>query len=165
MNRFVALDVEISSRRPLRTCAIAAVRIESSRETGSIKSLVRVDGPVRFTRIHGLTEVDLADAPPWPDVWKAIVELMGDVRIVVAFRASFDRAAILTMCALHQLRVPHVRFVCAADMFRARHHRRLNLQDSLDFLSLPFPGQPHDPLADARAAALIALACGPPSWS
>jgi hypothetical protein len=50
-------------------------------------------------------------------------------------------------------------------MFRARHHRRLNLQDSLDFLSLPFPGQPHDPLADARAAALIALACGPPSWS
>ena len=160
MERFVALDVEVSSRRPLRTCAIAAVRIEAGRETGMHESLVKVgDGPVKFTRIHNLTAIDLADAPPWPDVWRDVVELIGDIRVVVAFHARFDRGAILTMCALHRVRVPRLRFVCAADMLTARYHRTLSLQGSLLFLGLTFPGRPHDPLADARAAAMVALAC------
>jgi DNA polymerase III epsilon subunit-like protein len=84
---------------------------------------------------------------------------MGEIRLVVAFNAPFDRAAILTMCAQSALRLPRMSFVCAARMVESRLGQRLDLRGSLEALGLPFPGRPHDPLADARAAAAIVLAC------
>jgi DNA polymerase-3 subunit epsilon len=159
MDRFVAIDVEIASRSPMRVCAVGATRVEFGHETSAFQSLVHVDGPVGFTRIHGLTSADLVDAPPWPVVWTALLDLLADIRVLVAFRASFDRGAILAMSARHGLRLPRLHFACAAEMIEARCGRRLNLQAALDVLGLPFPGRPHDPLADARAAAAIALAC------
>jgi len=167
MDRFVAVDVEIASRSPLCVCAIGAVRIELGHEIKSYHSLVHVNGPVRFARVHGITAADLADAPPWPTVWAALLDLLGDIHLLVAFRASFDRGAILAMCANHGIRPPPLRFDCAAAMIEAHYGRRLDLRAALDALGLPFPGRPHDPLADARAAAAIALACAhnaAPSW-
>ena len=159
MDRFVAIDVEISSRSPPRICAIGAARFERGVETRAFCSLVQVDGPIRFSRIHGLTWADLVGAPGWPTAWKGVLDVLDDIRTVVAFRASFDRGAILAMCARHGLRLPRLHFVCAAAMMETRYGCRLNLSESLLVLGVPFPGRPHEPLADARAAAMIALAC------
>ena len=159
MERFVAIDVEIASKSPLTICAIGAARFELGRETESYRSLVHVDGPVRFGRIHGLTRADLLGAPPWPLVWKGILSVLDDVSTLVAFRASFDRGAILAMSAHHRIRLPRLRFVCAAAMMEERYGSKLDLGACLNVLGLPFPGRPHEPLADARAAALVALAC------
>ena len=159
MERFVALDVEIASRSPLRVCAIGAARFDSGREAGSYESRVHVDGPIHFSSIHGLRAVDLANAPAWPAVWSGLLEMLGDVRLLVAFRASFDRAALLTMCARHGIRLPRFRFACAAAMIEARVGHKLDLCSALESLGLPFPGRPHDPLSDARAAGAIAIAC------
>ncbi len=46
-------------------------------------------------------------------------------------------------------------------MFKRQYGRDMTLRASLDHLGLTFPGQPHHALADARAAATIALACSP----
>ena len=162
MDRFVAVDVEIASRSPMCICAIGAARFELGRETNSYRSLVHVEGPVRFTDIHGLTAGDLAGAPVWPVVWSALLDLLGDLRLLVAFHATFDRAAILAMCARHGLRPPRLRFACAAEMIEARCGHGLDLRSALEVLGLPFPGCPHDPLSDARAAGAIAIACAPP---
>ena len=159
MDRFVALDVEIASRSPLRICAIGVARMEGGRETETYRSLIRVEGSVNFSRIHGLTAADLKGAPSWPAAWREVLNVLGDIRTVVAFKASFDRGAILSMAARHGLRLPRLQFLCAAAMMETRYGRRFDLSASLDYLGLPFPGHPHDPLADARAAALIALAC------
>jgi DNA polymerase III epsilon subunit-like protein len=161
MESFVALDVEISSRTPLRVCAIGAVRVEHAIETGAFSSLVRAAGPVHYTDIHHIRALDLRAAPPWPAVWADVLDLLSGIRTVVAFRASFDRGALLTMCGRHGLRLPRLQFACAAAMIDARWPGHLNLQESLAALGLPFPGIPHDPLADARGAAAIALACAP----
>lgn len=157
----MAVDVEIASRSPMRVCALGAVRIEHRRETQSYRSLVHAKGPVRYTHVHGLRAVDLVRAPMWAAVWRDLLDVIGDIRLLVAFRASFDRAAILAMCAHHGIRLPRVRFVCAAAMIEKQYGRKLDLRASLDILGLPFPGSPHEPLADARAAAAIALACTP----
>jgi DNA polymerase III epsilon subunit-like protein len=146
----------------MRICAIGAARFELGCETRSYRSLVQTRGPIRFTRIHGLTSSDLAGAPPWPAVWNDLLDVLADIDTVVAFRASFDRGAILVMCANYGIRLPRLRFVCAAALMQARSRSRLGLSASLEVLGLPFPGRPHEPLADARAAALIALACAPP---
>jgi DNA polymerase III epsilon subunit-like protein len=160
MERFVAIDVEIASKSPLSICAIGAARFEFGRETGAYRSLVHVDGPVRFSQIHGLTRADLLGAPPWPVAWKGILSVLDDISTLVAFRASFDRGAILAMSAHHKIRLPRLRFVCAAAMMEERYGSRLDLSAYLGVLGVPFPGRPHEPLSDARAAALIAMACG-----
>jgi DNA polymerase-3 subunit epsilon len=161
VERFVAIDVEVASRAPGSICAIGAARFESRRETGCYRSLVRARGPIRFGRIHGLSAEDLAQAPEWPAVWHEFLRFLDDIRLLVAFRAPFDRGAILAACARHNLRLPPLRFVCAAALAEARFTRQLDLRAALDVLGLPFPGRHHDPLADARAAAAVALACTP----
>lgn len=143
----------------MSVCAVGAARFESGQETGAFKSLVCVNGPVRFGRIHGIEAADLAGAPAWPAVWHALLELVGDVREFAAYRAAFDRGAILAMCASHSVRVPPLHFTCAAQIVESRFARKLDLQEALRLLGLPFPGRPHDPLADARAAAAVAIAC------
>jgi DNA polymerase-3 subunit epsilon len=155
----VAIDVETASRSPMSVCAIGAARFECGRETGAFKSLVRVKGPVRFGRIHGLDATDLAGAPAWPQAWYALLQMVGDIRQFVAYRAEFDRGAILAMCASHSVRVPPLHFVCAAQLVEGRFGRTLDLREALQALGLPFPGRHHDPLADARAAAAVAIAC------
>ncbi len=162
-DRFVALDVEIASRSPIRVCAIGAVRFESGREVKAYSSLVHVDGVIRYGHIHGLTRADLWNAPCWPQVWFDLTGLIDDTKAIVAYRASFDRAALLTMAARHGMRLPRLRFICAAELAAAASgaesdNPRVSLRESIESLGLSFPGQPHDPLADARAAAMLALA-------
>jgi DNA polymerase-3 subunit epsilon len=156
--RFVALDVEIARRVPMAVCAIAAARFESGRETDSFRSFVRYTGRVRYGHIHGITGADLRNARPWPAVWHDVLKLVGDVTVVVAYRAAFDRAAIMTMCAGHTIRMPRIRFVCAAEMCQERIGRPASLVAALQTIGVPFPGRPHEPLADARAAAALVLA-------
>lgn len=163
LDRFIALDVEISARTPIQICAIGAARFESGKETGAFQSLVRVEGPVRFTRIHGLRATDLVGAPDWPTAWKGVLDLRGDIETLVAYRARFDRGAILAMSARCGVRLPRLRFVCAAELLERRFGRQPDLSAALEILGRPFPGRPHDPLADARAAGLIALACLQPT--
>jgi DNA polymerase-3 subunit epsilon len=158
LDRFVALDVEIASRSPLTVCAIGVARFESGCEAAHFHSLVRFTGPVRYTDIHGLTKAALRDAPVWPVVWKRVLDVLGDCRLVVAYRARFDRAAVMTMCARRALRLPAVRFVCAAKVYEEHAGRSVDLASALRALRIPFPGRPHDPLADARAAASIMIA-------
>ncbi len=160
--RFVAIDVETASRSPMSVCAVGAARFESGQETGAFKSLVHVRGPVRFGRIHGLDAADLAGAPAWPAVWHALLQFVGDFREFVAYRAAFDRGAILAMCANHNVRVPPLHFTCAAQIVESRFARKLDLREALQLLGVPFPGRHHDPLADARAAAAVAIACSQP---
>ena len=162
MNRFVAFDVEIASRSPIRVCAVGAVRIQHAAETATFHSLVAVPGRVHYSDIHGLTATDLHGAPEWPDVWARLLELLHGVDTLVSFRATFDRSALLTMCGRYNQRLPRLRFLCAAELAYTRLGRRLTLAESIHALGLPFPGRPHDPLADARAAAAIVLACSRP---
>jgi DNA polymerase III epsilon subunit-like protein len=83
--------------------------------------------------------------------------MLDSIETVVAYRAAFDRAAVMTMCARHGVRMPRVRFVCAAAMYQDRFGRSVPLSAALRHLGLLFPGRSHDPLADARAAAALAL--------
>jgi DNA polymerase III subunit epsilon len=155
---FTAFDVEVSSRSPSTICAVGAVLFNDDQEVSSFSSLVAVKGRVHYTHIHGLTSEMLNGAPSWPDVWLGLRPLLTSAPTVVAFRASFDRAALLTMSGLHGIRLPQLNFTCVAEQAERILARRCPLSEHLQRLGIPFPGQPHVPLADARAAALLFLA-------
>jgi DNA polymerase III subunit epsilon len=156
--RFTAFDVEVSSRSPLTVCAVAAVLYDGEKEVSAFSSLVAVKGRVHYTHIHGLTDDALRGAPNWPDVWLRLQPLLTSSPTVVAFRASFDRAALLTMCGLHGVRLPPLLFTCVADEAKRTFGYQGTLSEHLQRLGTPYPGQPHDALADARAAALLLFA-------
>jgi DNA polymerase-3 subunit epsilon len=158
---FIAFDVELASRRPIQVCAIGAAHFQARKEVRCYQSLVRINGRVGFSGIHGLTSRDLLDAPLWPSVWKEFLQFVGQTRLFVAFPAHFDRGALLTMCASYGLRPPPLRFVCAAAMAEARLGRKLDLASVLHELGLTFPGRHHNALSDARAAAAVVIACAP----
>jgi DNA polymerase III epsilon subunit-like protein len=84
---------------------------------------------------------------------------VGDVPDLVAYRAMFDRGAILAMSARHGIRLPHLHFTCAAELVETRLGKKIELSEALQALGLSFQGRHHDPLTDARAAAAVALAC------
>ena len=159
MLSFVALDVEIASRKPLFICSLGASIISDGREMGAYESEVLVKGRVRFSEIHGLRSGTLAHAPSWPQVWDQFCELIRRQHFFVAYNAAFDQSAILTMCSMHSIRPPPMTFVCARKIAAGLLKRPpRNLADAIAQLGLPFPGQPHTALADARAAASIMLA-------
>ena len=137
--------------------------MEDGHEVDMFHSLVACPGRVRFSKIHGLTADDLVGAPTWPRVWRALLgfaeDASGEIPLLVAYRAAFDRGAVLSMYGFHGLRAPRLRFCCAADMVRRRFGHPMSLRAALCRLGVPFPGRPHDPRADARAAASVALAC------
>jgi DNA polymerase-3 subunit epsilon len=160
LQRFVAIDVEVASRHPLRVCSVGAVRVEDGEETAHVEALVRVNGPIAYSRIHGLTAAELRRAPQWPAVWPTIVHLADGVAQFAAFRADFDRGAILTMCSRHGLRPPPLPFVCVAALAAKRLGRSQTLAEYLTSLGIDYPGKPHDALSDARAAAALLLAIG-----
>jgi DNA polymerase III epsilon subunit-like protein len=89
-----------------------------------------------------------------------VLGILGGIDTAVAFKAGFDRGAILAMSARHGVRLPRLEFVCAAEIMKTRYGCHLDLRGSLELLGIPFPGRPHDALSDARAAAAIAIACG-----
>jgi DNA polymerase-3 subunit epsilon len=159
LERFVAIDVETASRSPTSVCAVGAARFEAGCERGAFKSLVNVTGPVHFGRIHGLEPTELARAPTWPAVWRALMGFVGEDREFVAYRAEFDRGAILAMCARNGIRLPAMHFTCAAMLFEERFRLKLDLKEALLHVGLSFPGRHHEPLADARAAGAHAIAC------
>jgi DNA polymerase III epsilon subunit-like protein len=95
-------------------------------------------------------------------VWQRLIVWSAGIREFVAYRAEFDRGAILAMCAKHNVKLPPLRFTCAAKVIHAWYPGQRSLREALEMLELPYPGRPHDPLADARAAAAIVLACSEP---
>lgn len=156
---FLALDVEISSRSPLQICAIGAIRVELGQEIATFESLVHTEGRVRYTHVHGIARTDLLRAPRWPVVWRGVSALLSGVTDVVAFNAAFDRSAILATSAMHGVRLPPIRFICAAALAARRYGWHLSLSETLTRLGLTYPGRAHKALDDARAAALLALTC------
>jgi len=93
---FVVLDTETTGLDPARDRIIdlGAVRLdEKLRELDRFTSLVRAEVPVplAITRMTGIRDDELRDAPPFARVYAALTAFAGD-SLLVAHNAGFDRA-------------------------------------------------------------------------
>jgi DNA polymerase-3 subunit epsilon len=172
---FVALDFETADYGPDSACAVALVRVNAGRIVSREARLVRPPRrEFRFTYVHGLRWEDVADQPPFGDVWPSLKPLLDGAAFLAAHNARFDRGVLRACCTAAGLSVPSQPFECT--MLLARHAWRLRpttLPDVCRFLGLPL--NHHDPASDAEACARIVLAvrgagfrrggggsCGPP---
>lgn len=91
MSRFIAFDVETPNRMNNRMSAIGITVIEGGEIKEEFYSLVNPETHFDYfnTRLTGISEESVIDAPNFPELWMQIEPLM-DSGILVAHNAVFD---------------------------------------------------------------------------
>ncbi len=156
---FAVVDVETTGLNP-RTDRILEIGIVtadgSGRPTGEWSSLVNPGRPVAATVVHGLTDADVADAPPIAEVLPRVTALLA-WKVVVAHNAAFD-VGFLNAAYRHagvDFAIPREATACTMELSKiylppGRH----SLAASARRAGVPVPAR-HRALADARVAALL----------
>lgn len=91
MSRFIAFDVETPNRMNNRMSAIGITVIEDGEIKDEFYSLVNPETHFDYfnTRLTGISEESVIDAPNFPELWMQIEPLM-DSGILAAHNAVFD---------------------------------------------------------------------------
>ena len=99
----VVVDTETTGLDPAkaRVVEIGAVRIACGRRDAAppFRRLIRpgVPIPAAATRVHGIDDAALADAPPFAEVWPDFVGYLGDA-LVIGHSVGFDLAVLKREC-------------------------------------------------------------------
>lgn len=99
---FLALDVETTGLDhtlqdgqpgPDRVVEIAAVLFENGRPTETFLSRVNPERPIppEVSKLHGVWDADVADAPLFPAAWERVCELATKAPMTLAYNQPFDR--------------------------------------------------------------------------
>lgn len=160
MEDFAAIDFETANAQRSSVCSVGVVIVRGGEVVDEIYRLIR-PVPEWYHQInisvHGLTEADTADAPPFPEVWAEIAPKVEGLTLV-AHNAAFDSSCLRAVMRYYRMPDPGYTFLCT---YRAA--RRL-LCDELPNFRLPTVAaycgydleSHHHALADAAACAAIA---------
>ncbi len=161
MEDFAAIDFETANHSPSSVCSVGVVVVRAGQTVEKFYSLIRPN-PCYFsywnTMVHGLTAVDVEDAPPFPDVWKQVVPLIGELPLV-AHNSPFDEGCLKAVFGRYGMDYPAYRFLCTCRASRRRlggvlpNHR---LPTVAAYCGYDLAAH-HHALADAEACAAIAL--------
>src|SRR5438876_6077612 len=100
----IAIDTETSGLDPAKAWVVevAAVRICAGRldEGGLLRRLVRPGEPIppEASRIHGIDDAAIADAPPFKAVWPDVLDFITG-SVLIAHTVGFDLAVLQRECA------------------------------------------------------------------
>ena len=121
MYRYVAFDVETPNRYNNRMSAIGISVIEEGSIRDSFFSYVDPETHFDYfnTRLTGIDENTVRNAPAFPELWKQIEPIMGD-GILVAHNAVFD-LGVLKKCLQDYgiIWKPTAKYCCTARIGRA----------------------------------------------
>lgn len=158
---FTAIDFETANHSAASACSVGLAKVRGGKVVDRAGWLIRPpEGHDRFnewnTRIHGIREADVADAPRWVDqLPELLAYLEGDA--LTAHNAGFDMGVIAAACRASDVAIPEFDYLCSLQVARKTY--------TLDSYRLPvaasaagFDDFPHhDALADAEACAWIII--------
>lgn len=156
--RFVAFDVETPNRWNERMSAIGISVVEGGTVTEEFYSLV--DPEQSFdafnTRLTGISEDSVREAPNFPELWPRIRPLM-ESGLLVAHNAVFDLGVLKKCLRAYGIEWrPYTRYLCTVQMGRrvltGRSHK---LDELCAYYGIPL--EHHNALSDSRACARILL--------
>ena len=133
-----------------------------------LNSLIKPHRPIPAdaTAIHGISDLNVRDAPAWADVYPRFVELLANYQHVIVYNADFDQRLIRQTCSACALTVPRVSWHCAMKKYATfagvgssysggyRWHQLGQAVTQLGVNLLP----DHSALADARACRAVVQA-------
>lgn len=159
---FVALDFETANGSHASACAVGAVRVRDGQIVDEYFTLARpADGLDDFEpgniRVHGITPEAVKSSPAWTEVYGPLRAFIGD-DVVVGHNAAFDMSVLMNTCGAHDIDLPVLSTLCTLQLARASiKGPSYSLPWVVEHLDLPAFDH-HDPLADARASAMVLIA-------
>jgi len=158
MPRFIAFDVETPNHLSNRMSAIGITVIEDGTIKDELYSLVNPETYFEYfnTRLTGISEETVKDAPTFPELWPEIEPLMSG-GLLVAHNAVFDMS-VLKKCLQHYEIdwKPYVRYICTVQMGRRILPGISHKLDVLcDYYGIELDH--HQAASDSRACAKIQL--------
>ena len=158
MARFVVFDVETPNRYNNRMSAIGITVIDNRKITEGYYTLVNPETGFDYfnTRLTGIDEDMVYDAPTFPEVWKQIEPLMSS-GLLTAHNAVFDMNVLKKCLRDYEIEwKPFVLYICTVQIGRrllpGMSHR---LNDLCDYYGITLDH--HHAASDSRACAEILL--------
>jgi DNA polymerase III epsilon subunit family exonuclease len=154
---YIAFDLETTDRdvSQCEIVEIGAVRVRQGKPVAEYHTLVRPGRPVSAgaRRVHGYTDDDLRDAPPFAEVWPVFREFVGRDVLVAHNGIAFDVPVLERMARGRGGADGLVYFdslPLSRDLLQASHR----LEDLARQFRVP-AGRSHHALDDARTLALV----------
>ncbi len=154
-SRIVALDVETPNGKVPAICQIGLVVAEAGEIVKTESILVNpetwFDG--YNIQVHGITPMDVENAPTFSEVWPRIAAYFSD-SVVIAHNAAFDLGVLSGTLERCGIPVPEFTYACTVQMARRRFSRETYGSYRLDTLCAAFDiplEHHHDALCDALA--------------
>ncbi len=159
MKDFVAIDFETANHLRSSVCSVGVVIVRDGEIVDKFYSLI-YPRPNFFTywttQVHGLTMLDVKDAPSFPDVWKQIAHKIEGLPLV-AHNSPFDEGCLKAVFEEYKMEYPGYEFYCtcraARKAFPNAENHQLHTISALCGYNLK---NHHHALADAEACAEIA---------
>lgn len=158
---FVAIDFETANSSYASPCAVGLVRVREGEIQESLSMLFRPpSGFGHFDRgniaVHGITEDDVADAPPWIDALPELL-LFTDGLPLIAHNASFDMGVLKEASKVVDFDLPNLSYACSLKMARKTYSLESYRLNAVAYAIGHEEFQHHDALADADACARIVM--------
>jgi DNA polymerase-3 subunit epsilon len=160
MKDFAAIDFETANFERSSVCSVGVVIYRNGVKVDEFYSLIK---PVpeyymqACINVHGMTAVDTAEAPLFPEVWKQIAPKIEGLPLV-AHNKAFDETCLKAVFRVYQMDYPDYPFYCTLQqsrkVWKGGHH---NLDIIAERCGFNLKNH-HHALADAEACAAIALA-------
>lgn len=158
MPRFIAFDVETPNHLSDRMSAIGITVIEDGTIKDEFYSLINPETYFDYfnTRLTGISEETVWDAPTFPELWPEIEPLMSG-GLLVAHNAVFDMGVLKKCLQYYEIDwKPYVRYICTVQMGRRILPGMSHKLDVLcDYYDIELDH--HQAASDSRACAKILL--------
>lgn len=158
---FTAIDFETANSSNASACAVGLARVRDGHIVETAGWLIRPPFPHdRFfeinTRIHGIREQDVVDAPTWAEQLPDLIAFIGE-DVAVAHNAGFDMGVIRRACEATGTACPDLRYACTVQISRRTYdipsHRLPAAAAAAGYAGFVH----HEAVADAVACAHIAI--------
>lgn len=155
---FVTIDVETANPMTGSICQIGLAKYVKGKLVDTYETFVQVKGDFsqRNIDIHGITAVDVLNAPTIHDIFVKIIQFVGE-NVVVSY-TNFDERSLYQCLVNADLPIPRWQWVDASLMVRQTCSKfadnGFNLKNVCDVWGYKF--QHHNALEDAKACGFIA---------
>lgn len=159
----VSLDFETANPSRVSICAAGLAVFVDGQLTESPYWLVKPPKGYgwfheKFIDCHGLTHLDMVEAPEFPDIAQELLACLGHADLVVAHKADFDMDCLCQILEHFGLACPNFEYVCTLQLARRVWPQLPN--HKLDTLAahIGHPFKHHHAQADAEVAGRLLLA-------
>ncbi|WP_138417657.1 3'-5' exonuclease [Aquibacillus sediminis] len=148
----VSIDFETANRYRFSPCAVGIV---VANETGIIDEFYSLINPLmdfdsQNIYVHGITEVDVADAPTFDELWPILNRYL-DKNVIVAHNASFDMSVLRAALDRYLLAYPEIEYLCSVMISKQAWPGLINYKLNTLAALKGIEFSHHNALEDARA--------------